>query len=82
MIPKHHKTNIFLKAGLFENLSRFAELEKRISDLPTTVEEGDAFEVFAEAYFFTQKIEQAQDVWPFKSIPSDIKKDLLYMLSN
>ncbi len=76
MIPKHHKTNIFLKAGLFENLSSFTELEKRISDLPTTVEEGDAFEIFAEAYFFTQKIEQAQDVWPFKSIPSDIKKDL------
>ena len=76
MMPKHHKTNIFLKAGLFENLSSFAELEKRISDLPTTVEEGDAFEFFAEAYFFTQKIEQAQDVWPFKSIPSDIKKDL------
>ena len=76
MLPKHHKTSFFLKAGIFDNLSSFAELEKRISELPTTVEEGDAFEVFAEAYFFTQKIEQAEEVWPFKSIPSGIKEDL------
>ena len=76
MLPKHHKTGFFLKAGIFNNLSSFAELEKRISELPTTVEEGDAFEVFAEAYFFTQKIEQAQEVWPFKSIPSGIKENL------
>lgn len=76
MLPKHHKTGFFLKAGLFDNLTCFAELEKRISGLPTTVEEGDAFEVFAEAYFFTQKIEQAEEVWPFKSIPSGIKENL------
>ncbi|MBS1259013.1 MAG: hypothetical protein MAG551_02079 [Candidatus Scalindua arabica] len=76
MLPKHHKTSFFLKAGLFDNLSSFAQLEERISGLPTTVEEGDAFEVFAEAYFFTQKIEQAEEVWPFKSIPNKIKDDL------
>jgi predicted helicase len=76
MLPKHHKTGFFLKAGIFDNLSSFAQLEKRISGLPTTVEEGDAFEVFAEAYFFTQKIEQAEEVWPFKSIPSRIKENL------
>ncbi len=35
MLPKHHKTSFFLKAGLFNNLSSFAELEKRISKLPT-----------------------------------------------
>ncbi|MFQ5688418.1 MAG: DEAD/DEAH box helicase family protein, partial [Candidatus Scalindua sp.] len=76
MLPKHHKTGFFLKAGLFDNLSSFSELEKRISELPTTVEEGDAFEVFAEAYFFTQKIEQAEEVWPFRYIPSRIKENL------
>ncbi|MGR3173060.1 MAG: Helicase associated domain protein [Candidatus Scalindua sp.] len=76
MLPKHHKTNVYLNAGLFDNISSFAELEKRISGLPTPVEEGDAFEVFAEAYFFTQKIEQAEEVWPFKYIPSRIKEDL------
>ena len=76
MLPKHHKTGFFLKAGLFDNLSSFAELEKRISGLSTTVEEGDALEVFAEAYFFTQKIEQAEEVWPFKSIPARIKENL------
>ena len=76
MLPKHHKTSFFLKAGLFNNLSSFAELEKRITNLPTEKDRGDAFEVFAEAYFFTQKIEQAEEVWPFKSIPSGIKQDL------
>ena len=76
MLPKHHKTSFFLKSGLFDNLSDFAELEERISELPTTLEKGDAFEVFAEAYFFTQKIEQAEEVWPFKSIPSSIKEKL------
>ena len=76
MLPKHNQTSFFLKAGLFDNLSSFAELEKRISELPSTVEEGDAFEVFAEAYFFTQKIEQAEEVWPFKCIPTKIKEDL------
>ena len=76
MLPKHHKTGFFLKAGLFDNLTNFAELEDRISRLPTTVDVGDAFEVFAEAYFFTQKIEQAEEVYPFKSIPSSIKEDL------
>ena len=76
MQPKHHKTSLFLKAGIFDNLSCFTELEKRISKLPTTVDIGDAFEIFAEAYFFTQKIEQAKEVWPFKSIPSSIKQDL------
>jgi len=75
MLPKHHKTSFYLNAGLFDNLSSFAQLEKRISELPTTVDEGDAFEVFAEAYFFTQKIEQAEEVWPFKSIPSRIKEN-------
>jgi superfamily II DNA or RNA helicase len=76
MLPKHHETSFFLKSGLFDNLSDFAELEDRISKLPTTLEKGDAFEVFAEAYFFTQKIEQAEEVWPFKSVPSSIRENL------
>ncbi len=76
MLPKHHKTSFFLKAGLFNDVSSFVELEERISELPTTVEEGDAFEVFAEAYFSTQKIEQAEEVWPFKCIPTKIKENL------
>ncbi|GAX62365.1 helicase [Candidatus Scalindua japonica] len=76
MLPKHYKTSFFLKTRLFDNLTCFAELEDRISKLPTTVDIGDAFEVFAEAYFFTQKIEQAEEVWPFKSIPSGIKENL------
>jgi len=76
MLPKHHKTSFFLNAKLFDNLSSFAELEVRISKLPTTIDVGDAFEVFAEAYFFTQKIEQAEEIYPFKAIPNSIKESL------
>jgi superfamily II DNA or RNA helicase len=76
MLPKHHKTSFFLKSGLYDNLSDFEELENRISKLPITIDIGDAFEIFAEAYFFTQKIEQAEEVWPFKSVPSGIREDL------
>ncbi len=69
MLPKHHKTSFFLNTGLFDNLSNFAELEDRISNLPTTTDVGDAFEVFAEAYFFTQKIEQKKRYTHLKQSP-------------
>ncbi len=69
MTPKHPAATRFLNNGLFDDLSNFTEIEARISALPTTKEIGDAFEVFAEAYLATQKIAQAQAVWPFDSIP-------------
>ena len=62
--------------GLFRGLSSFSELEERISALPTTLERGDAFEVFAEAYLATQKIVQAEEVWPFGKIPLPVSQQL------
>jgi predicted helicase len=78
MKPKHHATIRFLKSGLFDNINSFSELERRISDLDVTeTERGDAFEVFTEALFATQKKYQAKNVWPDKSIPPQIAKKLL-----
>ena len=50
MRPKHPAAARFVRDGLFEGLTSFAELEQRISTVPeTNKERGDAFEVFAEA---------------------------------
>ena len=72
--PKHQFTTLFLR--LFEGLTSFRQLEDRISGLPTEKERGDAFEVFAEAYFATQRLVQAKTVWPFHTIPLQIKERL------
>lgn len=74
MTPKHIKANHFRESGLFDNLKRFSTLEKRLSELPTEKQRGDAFEVFAEAYLATQTIMQAQEVWTFDSIPPALKR--------
>ena len=76
MPSRHHKTAHFLKAKLFHKLDSFADLEERITALPTGKERGDAFEVFAEAYLATQRTSQAKEVWPYDSIPLSIKERL------
>jgi len=58
----------------FDGLSSFAEFEARISGLDSNKMRGDAFEVFAEAYLATQKINEAREVWPFESIPLEQRK--------
>jgi len=52
----HKKTSVFIRKGLFDQISGFRELESRISLLPTEKERGDAFEIFAEAYLNTQSL--------------------------
>jgi len=50
-------------------LESFADLEVRIAALPTQRDRGDAFEVFAEAYLTSQKIVEAEEVWPADQVP-------------
>ena len=76
MSAKHAANAHFLQRGLFDNLAAFAELETRISALDTNKERGDAFEVFAEAYFATQKITLAREVWPFEAVPLEQRRRL------
>ena len=70
--PKHKRAHYFLNKGLFADLNSFCDLEKRISSLPE-VERGDAFEVFAEAYFKTQNIDQVKEIWPEKQLPVNLR---------
>lgn len=77
MTSKHSSGNRLQGNGLFDGLTSFDALEARISALPGNKERGDAFEIFAEAYFATQKIAQAQEVWPFEAVPLEQRKTLL-----
>src|SRR5512139_3786727 len=71
--PRHPKANLYFQRKLFDGISRFAELEHRITGLPTKQERGDAFEVFTEAYLSTQRLHQAKTVWPISMLPMTIK---------
>ena len=71
MTSKHTSSPKLLNTNLFDNLNSFDEIEARISSLATNKERGDAVEIFAEAYLATQKIAQAQEVWPFEAVPLD-----------
>ena len=73
MKPKHPRTRRYLDSGIYDGLTSFSELERRIIDLPET-ERGDAFEVFAEAYLATQRINQAKEIWPESELPPRLVK--------
>ena len=69
MTSRHTSAKKLIGIGLFDTLTAFADIETRISALTSNKDRGDAFEIFAEAYFATQKIAQAQEVWPFEAVP-------------
>ncbi len=58
-----------MESGFFTGIHSFAELEAKIAALPDEQQRGDAFEVFAEAYLTTQRVQQASSVWPDDSVP-------------
>ena len=76
MAARHPRVRHFSTSGLFSGLSDFAELEARIAALDSNKARGDAFEVFAEAYLATQKITQAEEVWPGETLPLDLAGQL------
>jgi len=69
---RHPKAKLFAQRSLLSGVTTFAELEQRITNLPDEKSRGDAFEVFAEAYLATQRKHDAETVWPFASVPSDL----------
>lgn len=71
---KHQEAAWFVQQRLLEGVETFAALEERIGQLATDQEKGAAFEVFAEAYFATQPIQQAAEVWPLPSLPPRIRR--------
>ena len=72
MKPTHDKLASVLKTGIFNKPYRsFKDLEKKISDLgkTNTTLEGNAFEVFVEAYLCTQADKQVQAFYQVGHIP-------------
>ena len=75
-LPGHDKVPTYARSGLFKSLGSFGELERRIAQLPSEKQRGDAFEVFVEAYLSTDEMVQATDVWVVGSVPGEIRKQL------
>jgi hypothetical protein len=75
MAALHRYARELAHGGLLDGLASFAELERRISALPSAGQRGLAFEAFAEAYLSTQKIVQADQVWPDGHVPISLLRE-------
>jgi hypothetical protein len=64
--------------SLVENIQTWDKLEKRIADLPTEMERGNAFEEFCHALFLLDPVFQFQQVYRHNEIPHSIRKRLGY----
>jgi len=64
--------------SLIENIQTWDKLEKRIADLPTEMQRGDAFEEFCHAFFLLDPVFQFQLVYRHNQIPHSIRERLGY----
>ena len=69
-------SNILL--NLVENIQTWDRLEKRIADLPTEIERGNAFEEFCHAFFLLDPVFQFKKVYRHNEIPTSIRECLGY----
>lgn len=78
MPSKHSQAAFWVSKGVFDFLTTFAEFEQRVTGLleTNTKAEGDAFEIFVEAYLATQPAMQSEDSWPVGAIPVEIRESL------
>jgi hypothetical protein len=73
---QHPKADKYRRLGLFKNLTSYAELDARISALPTEKAKGDAFEVFVEALLATKYRNEFKEIWPEQVLPLSIRQEL------
>ena len=64
--------------NLVENIHAWDKLERRIADLPTEIERGNAFEEFCHAFFLLDPVFQFQKVYRHNEIPHSIRERLGY----
>ena len=76
MSSSHPDAGQLLRQGLFRDLTAFEQFERRLRNLATTKEVGDAFEILVEAYVHTQPKMQATNVWLVGKVPLRIRKRL------
>ena len=71
------ESKFFVKTGLFNKVSSFRVLEKRIEKLKDNQLKGDAFEVFVEAFLNTSDSFEAVKVYPsLAQTPAIIREQL------
>ncbi|MBF0164626.1 MAG: helicase associated domain-containing protein [Magnetococcales bacterium] len=76
MLPRHPKAKYFLETGLFQEITRFVDLETRIRALPTPEEQQAAFGLFAEGILTTRALHRAVEIWPAGEIPLEARRRL------
>lgn len=78
MTSKHFQAPVLISQGVFDSVKTFSDFEQRVSSLfnTNTKAQGDAFEIFVEAYFATQLILQCQETWLVGDIPVEIREAL------
>ena len=78
MASKHSQAALLISQGVFDNIKNFRELEQKVSSLGhlNTKTQGDAFEIFIEAYLATQPILQCKETWLVGDIPVEIRESL------
>jgi predicted helicase len=64
--------------SLIENINTWDKLEKRIADLPTEMQRGNAFEEFCHAFFLLDPVFQFKEVYRHNEIPHSIRERLGY----
>ena len=64
--------------SLIENIQTWDQLEKRIADLPTEIQRGNAFEEFCHAFFLLDPVFQFKEVYRQNEIPPSIRERLGY----
>ncbi|MBF0183439.1 MAG: helicase associated domain-containing protein [Magnetococcales bacterium] len=73
MLPSHSQALLCLQRGLFNGLSRFAQLEERLAGL-SDAEQRVGFAVFAEAMLAIRTVPQAADIWAEGVVPAEARR--------
>ena len=78
MTSKHAQAPLLINQGIFDSVKTFSEFEQKVTDLGevNTKAQGDAFEIFVEAYLATQPLQQCQETWLVGDIPVEIRESL------
>jgi superfamily II DNA or RNA helicase len=64
--------------SLIENIHTWDKLEKKIADLPTEMQRGNAFEEFCHAFFLLDPVFQFKEVYRQNKIPPSVRQRLGY----
>ncbi|MBF0294906.1 MAG: helicase associated domain-containing protein [Magnetococcales bacterium] len=74
MQPRHPKARALLESGLFNDLTRFAELESRLLAIPDPEWRQAAFALLAEGVLTARSLHRAVEVWHAGHVPMEARR--------